>query len=134
LRHSRRHRRFVLSTFGLRTDCLRQIRESGEKIGFAIGAKQQKPVAATDLIRDNGSRGAAQKWLQLYEKRNGRWTKRAMESIRVTKPSISQKGTKKRGRRGYLPLAFLNLSSTFAQLTTSHHLSTYAPRSFLYCK
>lgn len=80
---------FNLPAYELRIDNLRHIQEFGKRIGFAIGRKQQKLLDAASLIQDYGSGVAAQKWLQLYEKRSGQWTKRDMVVSSISEVSVS---------------------------------------------
>ena len=52
------------------------VRTFSKAIGFSIGRKQCVLDDGLDLLDRFGSRGAASRWPELYEKRGRRWTKR----------------------------------------------------------
>ena len=53
-----------------------EVQRFGPEIGFADASKQHKLDEAVRLIRESGPRGAAAKWVELYEKRRGDWSRR----------------------------------------------------------
>jgi len=57
----------------LKIDGLDQLSRFAMSIGFEIARKQKKLEDAIELVRKYGSAVAAEQWLRLYEKKNGRW-------------------------------------------------------------
>jgi intein-encoded DNA endonuclease-like protein len=62
--------------YSLKIDGIDQLARFATTVGFEIVRKQQKLDDAIRLVRGHGSRVAAQHWLRLYDKKNGRWIKK----------------------------------------------------------
>jgi intein-encoded DNA endonuclease-like protein len=69
--------RFKKATYQLKIDRLEQLALFAKRIGFKIERKQEKLTDATRLIKRYSSWGATEHWLELYEKKNGFWKRRA---------------------------------------------------------
>jgi intein-encoded DNA endonuclease-like protein len=72
----RRHVVFKSPVYVLKIDGIDQLSRFAASIGFEIRRKQQKLVDVIRLVRGHGSRMAAMKWVRLYEKKNGFWTRK----------------------------------------------------------